>query len=131
LDPNGKPLLLDPASDDPYEHIVFVPETGQFQGITRKGERTVEVFGLNRRQVLERGRRTTWTTLNALFRECAAAVRAKDDAWKKEVMQAVRDLSFQSVVQHYVRDGLDGRETVPPRVSRFLRRTRRDWEWAL
>jgi uncharacterized protein (TIGR02646 family) len=131
LDSDSAPLLLDPTKDDPYEHIAFVPETGQFQGVTPQGERTVAEFGLNRRQILERGRRTTWITLTALFKECESAIRAKDDDWKKKVVQAVRALSFQSVVQHYIRDGLDGRETVPLRVGRFLRRTKREWEWAL
>ncbi|HQP38076.1 MAG TPA: hypothetical protein PLI95_22990 [Polyangiaceae bacterium] len=41
LDAQGNPLLLDPTVDDPYEHIAFVPETGQFQGLTPRGERTV------------------------------------------------------------------------------------------
>jgi uncharacterized protein (TIGR02646 family) len=131
LDSDNAPVLLDPTKDDPYEHIAFVPETGQFQGVTPQGEETVTVFGLNRRQILEQGRRNAWTELNALFRDYAAAVRAKDEGWKRRVVQAVRGLSFQAVVQHYLRDALAQQETVPLQVSRLVCRTKKEWEWAL
>lgn len=130
LDAQGNPLLLDPTVDDPYEHIAFVPETGQFQGLTPRGERTVEVFGLNRRQILERGRRNVWTELQALMKEYSRAHRAGDAAWQSRVRQALEDLPFQAVVHHFFRDALERRPSVPAQLSAIVRATRQEWDWA-
>jgi uncharacterized protein (TIGR02646 family) len=80
LDPAGKALLLDPSVDDPYDHIAFVPQTGQFQGVTERGETTVEVFGLQRRETLQHGRQDAWRQMSALVREYRRASNAKDAA---------------------------------------------------
>jgi hypothetical protein len=124
-------LLLDPTVDDPYDHIAFVPETGQYQGLTQRGEQTVRVFGLNRRGDLERGRRNVWTELSALFLAYQRARRARDTAQQRRLREVVKELSFQSVVQHFLRDALAARGSVPPGVASAVRATRSDWEWAL
>jgi uncharacterized protein (TIGR02646 family) len=130
LDPAGKALLLDPSVDDPYDHIAFVPQTGQFQGVTERGETTVEVFGLQRRETLQHGRQDAWRQMSALVREYRRASNAKDATAKAEVLQTIRRLSFQSVVQHYVRDALANRASVPAPLAKFVRPTSADWEWA-
>ena len=69
LDPSQKPLLIDPTAEDPYVHVAFVWQTGLFVGLTHRGTRTVQVFGLNRRATLQRGRTHTWTTMAALLNQ--------------------------------------------------------------
>ena len=131
LDSRGQPFLLDPSVDDPYAHIAFVPELGRFEGVTKRGKRTVKVFGLNRRENLEIGRRDTWTVMSALLRDYARARTAHDVRWQSRVKEAIQDLSFQSVVQPFIRDALNGQETVAPSVSALVKATQEEWEWAL
>jgi uncharacterized protein (TIGR02646 family) len=49
---DGTPLLIDPSRDDPYEHIRLVLTTGHYRWRTDRGVGTVEVFGLNRRDLV-------------------------------------------------------------------------------
>jgi hypothetical protein len=54
-DPSGIALLLDPTRDDPAGHLRLILRTGDYRPLTPQGEASVEVFGLNRRD-LTRGR---------------------------------------------------------------------------
>lgn len=47
-----KNLLLDPCHDDPESHLLF-DELGRVYGLTVKGQTTVEVFSLNRSELVE------------------------------------------------------------------------------
>lgn len=57
---NGRPLLIDPSAEDPWQHLDFDPETGgltarfdvQTNDWSRKGAKTVEVLRLDRREAL-------------------------------------------------------------------------------
>jgi hypothetical protein len=42
-----KPLLLHPAIDNPKEHLKFLPD-GLVEGLTAKGKKSIEVYGLKR-----------------------------------------------------------------------------------
>ena len=44
---NENPLLLHPAIDNPQEHLRFLPD-GLVEGLTTKGEISIEVYGLRR-----------------------------------------------------------------------------------
>lgn len=46
-----KPLLLDPCADDPDEHLLF-HDDGKVSGLTERGRTTVELFALNRGELL-------------------------------------------------------------------------------
>lgn len=46
-DQRGEPLLIDPTCDDPCDHLLFSPTTGEFWAVGSKGEQTIAVFGLN------------------------------------------------------------------------------------
>ena len=54
-DLSGIALLLDPTRDDPVGHLRLVLRTGDYRPLTPRGKASVEVFGLNRRD-LTRGR---------------------------------------------------------------------------
>jgi len=49
LDPLDTPLLLNPLTDEPADHIELVIETGVLRGRTEKGIMTIKVLGLNER----------------------------------------------------------------------------------
>jgi len=61
-DASGAPLLIDPTAEDPWEHLDFDPDTGNVVARFRldenafapKGEMTVEVLHLDRREALSR-----------------------------------------------------------------------------
>jgi uncharacterized protein (TIGR02646 family) len=44
---NEVPLLIDPTSDDPIHHIIFLVFNGNFEHIDRRGEETIRVLNLN------------------------------------------------------------------------------------
>jgi hypothetical protein len=52
---SGQALLIDPTLDDPVQHLRLILRTGDYRALTPRGEASVEVFGLNRRD-LTRGR---------------------------------------------------------------------------
>lgn len=47
-DAAGECLLIDPTRENPSEHLQLMLGSGEFVGQTRKGWETIEVFGLNR-----------------------------------------------------------------------------------
>jgi len=128
LGTKGQPLLLDPTADDPYAHLQFVWETGTFIGQTPQGMETERVFGLNRRSALERGRRNTWVAVRALLDLHRASI---DAAERKRIREVVRELPFQAVVQHFLRDAIAQRSNVPAAISAEVIATQADWAWAL
>lgn len=65
---DDRPLLVDPTTDNPWEYLEFVPETGvltaRYQRAegrpSPRGEATVEVLQLDRREALGAGYKRTW-----------------------------------------------------------------------
>ncbi|MFD0570461.1 HNH endonuclease [Kitasatospora gansuensis] len=66
---SGDPLLIDPATEDPADHLLLYLESGAYQGLTAKGHATIDVFALNSRAELVRGRRLAFTVVKALLRD--------------------------------------------------------------
>jgi uncharacterized protein (TIGR02646 family) len=74
---NGRPLLIDPSSEDPWQHLDFDPDTGgltarfdlQANDWSAKGAKTVEVLRLDRREALA-------NVYKATFRRLCRIVRA-------------------------------------------------------
>ncbi len=68
----GRPLLMDPCSDDPTIHLKEM-DNGELQGLTEKGITTIYVLGLNRPNLLdERIRKRVLYALEADFPESAS-----------------------------------------------------------
>jgi hypothetical protein len=59
---DGSPLLVDPTAEDPLDHLRLVLPLGTYQGLTDRGRACIEVFGLNARAVLVKGRRDAYVT---------------------------------------------------------------------
>lgn len=47
-----KPLLINPVFDDPEKHLQIDTSTGLFMPITDRGETSINIFGLNKREPL-------------------------------------------------------------------------------
>ncbi|SER53486.1 HNH endonuclease [Actinokineospora terrae] len=101
-DSRGKPLLLDPTVDDPFEHLALSLTLGRYRALTERGEVTEQVCGLNR-DILTRGRQQARTTLGLLFGRWESAERAADTDTMDLVVRTVREQPFADVVQAMLR----------------------------
>jgi len=71
----GEPLLVDPTAEDPWEFLDFDPETGNLNArysldlgeYSAKGETTVRVLHLDKREGVSAGYRKTYHRLSQLF----------------------------------------------------------------
>lgn len=59
---DGSPLLVDPTAEDPLDHLRLVLPLGTYRALTDRGRACIEVFGLNARTVLVKGRRDAYVT---------------------------------------------------------------------
>ncbi len=96
LDESGSPLLIDPTKDDPREHIRLTPKTGKFIDLSRKGEESIRVYGLNRPN-LEKGRRSTWISVEALIVQYSNARAIGDDAYAGKIKDVLCHFDFSGV----------------------------------
>lgn len=76
-----RPLLIDPSTEDPWQHLDFDPDTGnltarfdiQANGWSAKGAKTVEVFRFDRREALSNVYQTTFRRLCRIVQVALAA----------------------------------------------------------
>ncbi|OKJ69628.1 HNH endonuclease [Streptomyces sp. CB02261] len=61
-DGDGVPLLVDPTLRDPLDHLRLVLPIGEYRARTPQGEACIDVFGLNSRAVLVKGRVDAYAT---------------------------------------------------------------------
>jgi len=71
-DERGKPLLINPAEEDPREHLALSPTTGKLVGKTSKGEQTIDVLGFHKRGGLDKARRDAFRAIQQLVVDYAA-----------------------------------------------------------
>lgn len=105
LDVQGAPLLINPIDDDPMKHLTLTPSVGQFRpsGGSPKGKTSIEVFGLNTRYELVRGRRNAWVGLQALIVAYGQACHVQHRRRAERRKQAIRKYPFSSVLVHLLR----------------------------
>lgn len=84
----GEHLLIDPTAEDPHEHLRLVLGTGEYRYLTARGQTTIQVFGLNRADLV-RGRAAAFHTRRAVV--CHARALLRDDR-KDEAVQCLRAL---------------------------------------
>jgi uncharacterized protein (TIGR02646 family) len=80
LDAGKKPLLIDPTKEDPWLSLDFDPMTGNFsarydtsRNPVPKGEKTVEILGLDRRESLAAGHQKAYKQISNLISDVAAS----------------------------------------------------------
>jgi hypothetical protein len=64
----GKSLLINPSTEDPFDHLKLALSVGEYTGITRKGCVTIQIFQLNRAD-LRRGREVAFARCKSMLRD--------------------------------------------------------------
>ncbi|WP_354642130.1 HNH endonuclease [Kitasatospora camelliae] len=95
----GEHLLVDPSREDPADHLLLYLESGAYDALTPKGEATIEVFGLNSRAELVRGRRMMFTVVKSLL----LAWERGEGARSAEYLEALRLLHHADVLRSVLR----------------------------
>lgn len=101
LDNGDLPLLINPAEEEPLDHLRFLTKTGEYAARTPKGDASVDVFGLNR-TTLPLGRRRAWMTLLHLLPRYAQLRRTERDAEAEEVVNVFRTSPFSGVLAAFL-----------------------------
>ncbi len=81
LSVTGHPTLVDPSAEDPWDHLDFDPDTGnltaRFDAVSdtpsAKGESTVQLLQLDRREGMTEGYRRTYLRLAASVRQALSS----------------------------------------------------------
>lgn len=96
-----KPLLLDPSSDDPRDHLVLLPSSGEFASIGAKGQPSIDVFALNDARAprkLPQARKAAFLKLQLLLEEYEKCIAAGDTANADLAKQTIQDEPFPAVL---------------------------------
>jgi HNH endonuclease. len=96
-DENGECLLVDPTTDDPYDHLRLTLSTGTYNPLTPKGEATIRVFQLNRPD-LRRGREIAFPRSQAMLRDYLRMRKDGDEHSAEHMLAALRQQPFADVL---------------------------------
>lgn len=96
LDATGAPLLIDPTTEDPREHLVLSPRTGKYVHKSLKGEKSIDVFGLYR-DILEKGRQDAWVRIPGVLRHYDEACTEGNWRVALDVQRTICRVPFASV----------------------------------
>jgi hypothetical protein len=98
---DGQPLLIDPTAEDPFAHMTLSLSTDEYHPLSDKGRVTIEVCGLNRRQLVD-GRRRSRNTVALLLREWVEAYRTSHGRINT-IVETIRQQPFADVCQAMLR----------------------------
>ncbi|MGH3858993.1 HNH endonuclease [Actinokineospora sp.] len=102
VDDKGRPLLIDPTSEDPFDHLLLSLSVGEYRALTPKGTATIQVFGLNR-ALLVRGREQARRVVVASLRGWARARARDDESDMEECVLTIREQPFADVCHAMLR----------------------------
>lgn len=102
LDPNGRPLLIDPTSEDPFDHLLLTLSLGHYEPLSEKGKATIRVCDLNR-PLLQRGRVQARRVVELCLKEWQAANHVGNAPVMNEAMLTVLEQPFADVCQAMLR----------------------------
>jgi uncharacterized protein (TIGR02646 family) len=119
LDGQGHPLLIDPARQDPLDHLALVPDLGELAPRTAQGRTTVEVFGLNRSELLQ-GRVDAWAAICALVERYGEVADIGDTAEQGALEETLQRQSFSLVLAIMCRYARSGVRAIPDAVRLAL-----------
>ncbi|NEA44498.1 HNH endonuclease [Streptomyces sp. SID11385] len=102
VDGDGNCLLVDPTAEDPADHLRLLLHTGEYAAVadSAKGEETIEVFGLNRPDLVK-GRQDAFHRARSNLRDWHQLRKQADHEAAREaarVAQALLDSPFVDVV---------------------------------
>lgn len=104
VDTEGRPLLIDPTAEDPFEHMTLSLSTDIYYPLSDKGTATIAVCGLNRRQLVD-GRRRSRKTVALLLREWVEAHHSGQDS-AAGVVEMIQQQPFADVCQAMLRQAV-------------------------
>lgn len=92
----GQPSLVDPSAEDPWDHLDFDPDTGNLTARydvasgtpSAKGECTVQLLQLDRREAMTEGYRRTFLRLAACVRQALSADEIDAENLTSALLQA-------------------------------------------
>lgn len=102
LDENDKPLLIDPTSEDPFEHLLLTLSLGYYEATSDKGRATIKVCDLNR-PILLRGRVQARRVVELCLEQWLAASNVGDAAIMDQAVLTVQEQPFADVCQSMLR----------------------------
>lgn len=93
---DGEPMLVDPSTDNPWEFLDFDPRTGNIvarfnaaiQQFQPKGEQTVDVLRLDRREAMARGFRRSYKRIKQTVEEALEQDEPNADVLFDELSEA-------------------------------------------
>lgn len=88
-DPSGGRLIIDPTRDEPSDHLRLILATGKYEALTVTGETTIEIFGLNRPDLVN-GRNRAFSTRRILLHNIARLI---DDGRLNEALRYAKLLT--------------------------------------
>ena len=114
---DGAPLLVDPTAEDPWEYLDFDPVTGNMNArylltldaFSPKGETTVRVLHLDRREGISAGYRKTYTRL------CQLVQSWTDQQLAEDYLERLREADDHGLLGWF----LNGSGQNEPAFSRF------------
>lgn len=124
-----QPSLLNPTIDDPSEHLAFLPTTGEFAAVGRKGRPSIEIFGLNDTSTarnLPKGRRGVLLKLQLLLKDYDTCILAKDDKGAEFAKDTIQNEPFSAVLGWllYISKIPGAARTLRPGIPALLRKHR-------
>jgi len=94
---DGKPLLINPTEEDPFDFLDFSPTTGMYESKLPKGVSSIDVFGLNR-PILTKGRKDAWISLEQLLVRYGNCKRSRDHSRASAIEGVVQRSPFAGVM---------------------------------
>jgi len=124
LDDEGRPLLIDPTAEDPFDHLLLTFSIGEYDALTVKGEATIEVCDLNN-ELLARGRADATYHLQHLLRDWEKADFLADETGKSTLVRRVQDQPLADVCQSMLRQAHNPNADLlfQPGIAEILRRS--------
>ncbi|MFJ4668002.1 HNH endonuclease [Kitasatospora purpeofusca] len=105
VDALGAPLLIDPTVDDPFRHIHLVLNTGEYLGITDRGDCTIATVGLNEDKRPE-ARRQALSVMVLVIEKWWSATSSGNRAGVATAVSVLRDQPFAGVFQAMLRQAV-------------------------
>jgi len=96
-DTAGESLLIDPVSEDPALHLGLILSTGRYEFLTEKGRATIEVFGLNRVDLV-RGRASAFHIRRAVLNQARSYITQERLEEASACLQALTEQPHASVL---------------------------------
>lgn len=101
----GKPLLIDPTSIDPAQHLQLLPTTGEYRAIGPRGATSIQIFGLNDAEPprkLPQARSAAFHKLQLLLEDYDVELRSRRPQKAAWIKQIIRDEPFSAVLDWLV-----------------------------